>query len=107
MHIQAQWSSGPSQEPLGSMPGFSLSVKSSLAVNLWHGCHEAADVAVTTKLFCIAVQHTIILENKDQLFQCLVSMNKGIYLFSWGAYFHRVLINTCNVLAACSCVGMD
>ena len=26
-------------------------------------------------------------------------------LFSSGAYFHGVLINTCNFLAACSCVG--
>ena len=28
-------------------------------------------------------------------------------LFLRGAYFHGVLINTCNILAARSCVGMD
>ena len=35
-----------------------------------------------------------------------ISSQNG-YLFSRGAYFCGVLINPCNFLVACSCVGMD
>ena len=34
-------------------------------------------------------------------------LNKNGCLFLRGACFHGVLINTCNFLVACSCVGVD